>query len=125
VLADAVTILSNNFTDAALLSSSRTATHTTVNTAIVSGMAPTVGTSYGGGVENFPRFLENWNGKAFTYYGSMVELYASKQAIGPWGGSYYSPPIRQWNFDTNFKFSAPPGSLMIYSYVKGRWSLAP
>ena len=34
---------------------------------------------YSGGVENFPRFLEDWSGKTFTYYGSMLELYNSQQ----------------------------------------------
>ena len=52
----------------------------------------------------------------------MVELYNSKQATGPWGTSnYYSPPIRQWYFDTDFNTHTPPGTLMLYNYIKSRW----
>lgn len=128
IIADAVNILSNNFNDSKLLQglSGRIATPTTINTAIISGIVPTGATagSYSGGAENFPRFLEDWSGKTLTYYGSMVELYNSMQATGTWGkANVYGAPDRKWYFDTNFKISAPPGSLMIYSYIKGRWSL--
>jgi hypothetical protein len=128
VIADAVNVLSNAWADgnsgAAL--SSRIASNTTVNTAIVAGIVQSGGGHYSGGAENFPRFLEDWSNKTFTYYGSMVELYQSKQAVGIWGGNSttYSPPARQWFFDTGFYTYSPPGSLMIYSYVKGQWAIA-
>ena len=128
ILADAVNILSNSWNDANSFAgtSSRIASNTTVNAAIISGIVPTAAEggdgSYSGGAENFPRFLENWSNATLTYYGSMVELYQSAQSIGEWGkANVYSPPKRQWYFDTNFKTKPPPGSLMVYSYVKGRW----
>jgi hypothetical protein len=128
ILTDAVNILSNSWDDANSFAgtSSRTASNTTVNAAIVSGIvstAPVGGDgSYSGGAENFPRFLEDWSHATLTYYGSMVQLYKSQQSIGEWGrGNVYVPPTRQWYFDTNFKTAPPPGSLMVYSYVKGRW----
>jgi hypothetical protein len=133
VLADAVMILSNNWNDANSASSlgSRLAAPTTVNTAIVSGIVPTSGTAaspgtYSGGAENFPRFLEDWSGDSFTYYGSMVQLYTSRQFINPWpntgsGPNVYNAPNRNWYFDNNFFSTPPPGSLMIVSYSKGRW----
>lgn len=133
VLADAVMILSNNWADANSASAlaSRVATPTTVNTAIVAGIVPTSGSaaspgSYSGGAENFPRLLEDWSSKSFTYYGSMVELYTSKQFTNPWpntgtGPNVYNAPQRNWYFDTNFFATPPPGSLMIVSYSKGRW----
>jgi hypothetical protein len=125
VLADAVNILSNNWNDA----NSGTvpaASPTTVNAAIVSGIVATSAVggdgSYSGGAENFPRFLENWTNETLTYYGSMVELYKSQQSVGEWGkANVYAPPAREWFFDTNFKITPPPGSLMVYSYIKGRW----
>ena len=132
VLADAVNILSNNWNDSNAQSgdplSARVATNTTVNTAILGGIVPSspVGGdgSYSGGAENFPRFLESWSGIRFTYYGSMVETYTSQQAKGEWGmANVYNPPNRQWYFDTNFKTNPPPGSLMFYSYIKGKWSV--
>lgn len=132
VVADAVNILSNNWNDTNAQSgdplSDRTATNTTINTAIIAGIVPSAPVggdgSYSGGAENFPRFLENWSGVRLTSYGSMIELYKSQQAIGKWGSAnVYSPPIRQWYFDTNFRTSPPPGSIMLYSYIKGKWSL--
>lgn len=127
VIADAVNVLSSAWIDSHSSSdvSTRDAVNTTVNTAVVAGIVPSANNNYSGGAENFLRFLEDWGGKTFTYYGSMVELYQSRQAIGKWGsGNVYSPPARQWFFDTNFQYNAPPGSLLVYSYVKGRWFLA-
>ncbi|MGI8889591.1 MAG: hypothetical protein ACR2G0_02255 [Chthoniobacterales bacterium] len=121
VVSDAVTILSNSWQD----SSSGTmpaASATTVNAAIVSGNVPTGNGYYSGGVENFPRFLENWGGKNFTYYGSMIQLYQSKQGIGRWGAaSVYGAPNRAWYFDTNFVASPPPGLLASFNYRRSRW----
>jgi hypothetical protein len=128
ILTDAVNILSNSWNDANSFAgtSSRVASSTTVNAAIVSGIVPTAPAggdgAYSGGAENFPRFLEDWSHATLTYYGSMIELYKSQQSIGEWGkANVYSPPTRQWYFDNNFKTTPPPGSLMVYSYVKGRW----
>jgi hypothetical protein len=126
VVADAINILSNSWVDSNSFSSlgSRTASNTTINTAIVSGIVPSANNDYSGGAENFPRFLETWSGKTFTYYGSMVELYTSRQSIGHWGSAnVYNPPQRQWFFDTNLQVYTPPGSLPVLSYTKGRWFL--
>jgi hypothetical protein len=130
VFADAVTILSNNWSDsqssAAL--SSRTASNTTVNTAIVAGFLPSGWTNpatggqygYSGGMNNFPRFLENWSGKTFTYTGSMIELFTSQIGTGEWDtGSIYVPPTRVWNFDSNFVDNPPPGSLDAVTISRG------
>jgi hypothetical protein len=130
ILADAVNVLSNSWNDANSFAGtgSRVASNTTINAAIVSGIvqtAPVGGDgSYSGGAENFPRFLEDWSASMLTYYGSMVELYKSQQSMGEWGkGNVYSPPTRKWYFDTNFKTTPPPGTLMVHSYVKGKWTV--
>jgi hypothetical protein len=128
ILADAISVLSNSWNDSNAASGlgSRVATNTTVNAAFVSGVVPTANGNYSGGAENFPRFLEDWSAATLTYYGSMVELFSSQQSTGIWGkANVYNPPTRQWYFDTNFKTTPPPGTLMTYSYIKGRWSLAP
>ena len=126
IVADAVDILSNAWTNAESTNSegARIATNTTVNAAIMSGNVPTGsnGDNYSGGAENFPRFLEDWSGATFTYYGSMVNLFASQQATGVWGSSnVYNPPTRAWHFDTNFESHPPPGSIMVVTYQKGQW----
>jgi hypothetical protein len=121
IMADAVNVLSNSWNDA-LSGSTPVASPTTVNAAIVSGNVPTGNDYYSGGVENFPRFLENWSSKDFTYYGSMIQLYKSQQAIGRWGSAnVYSPPKRAWYFDTNFVASPPPGLLASFNYRRSRW----
>jgi hypothetical protein len=126
ILADAVTILSNSWNDVNA-GTTPVASNTTVNTAILAGIVPSNAYgdgAYSGGAENFPRFLEAWDTKKLTYYGSMVELYKSQQSIAKWQyGGVYGAPGRQWYFDTNFKITPPPGSLMLYSYIKGKWSV--
>ena len=121
IIADAVNILSNSWLDSKS-GTAPAATSTTVNAGIISGIVPSGNGYYSGGVENFPRFLENWSGKTLTYYGSMLELYNSQQGIGHWGAaSVYSPPNRAWYFDTNFLSKPPPGVLASYNYVRSRW----
>jgi hypothetical protein len=74
--------------------------------------------NYGGGLENFPRFLENWGGSAtgtFVHYrGSLVSLFESQYARRyRWGWrDYYVPPRRDWQFDTRFRdpTQLPPGT---------------
>jgi hypothetical protein len=126
IVADAVNILSNSWQDSNS-GSMPAASPTTVNTAIISGNVQTNAkgdSAYSGGAENFPRFLENWGNKTFTYYGSMVQLYQSQQATGVWGKpNVYGAPTRAWYFDSSFKTNPPPGSVMIYNYIKGRWSV--
>ena len=134
IVADAVTILSNAWDDATVNSSSSAVTaasRTTVNSAFMTGIVSTTGTEgspgdYSGGAENFPRFLENWSGVEFTYWGSMVEMFQSQQANQPWGKSnVYSAPKRRWNFDTGLVNNPPPGTPLLVSYSKidGRWFL--
>jgi hypothetical protein len=120
VIADAVTVLSNSWTEAK--SPMSAATNTTVNTAIITGIVPSGNGYYSGGAENFPRFLEGWNGKTLTYYGSMIQLYTSEQAIGHWGSAgVYAAPNRAWYFDKNFLSAPPAGVPYDVDYRRSRW----
>jgi hypothetical protein len=80
-------------------------------------------------VENFPRFLEDWSGKMFTYNGSMVVMFPSQFATGFWGGNNntYSPPNRNWAFDLNFMDATklPPGTPQVSVMVRGSWAMIP
>lgn len=72
------------------------------------------GSPYGGGLENFPRFLENWGGRTLLYRGSLVSLFESQQAAlhnWNWRG-YYGAPNRDWKFDLRFQDpdNLPPGT---------------
>lgn len=132
LLGDAITLLSANWSDAnsTLNLSQRPAVNTTVNAALLAGIVPTANVAgtkhYSGGVENFPRFLENWNGKALTYNGSMVVMFPSLYATNWWQdtGIYYNPPARDWAFDVNFLNvnRLPPGTPQVRKIVRAQWS---
>jgi hypothetical protein len=137
VVADAVTVLSNNWNDAnsGLGLASRVATNTTINCSIVSGIVPTSGGYYSGGAENFVRLLEDWSNKRLTIVGSQIELWPSKNATGTWGKAnvYNEPSQRNWYPEpliqsvpgsssavgTMFVTNAP--NLMLVGYLKHRW----
>jgi hypothetical protein len=97
-----------------------------VNAAYITGSTETgsPGHGYNGGLENLPRFLEDWNGITFTWRGSAINLWHSRQATSPWGSVYYNPPIRDWGFDTDFLDAAnlPPGSPMVNVLMKTGWN---
>jgi len=131
IMGDAVTFLSNNWSDAYEADTStadRDATATTVNAAVVTGNAITVENNYNGGLENLPRFLENWDGVTFTYTGSLINLWQSQQATGAWrccaGAGVYDPPNRNWSYDTDFDTLAnlPPGTPRVRTLALARWA---
>jgi hypothetical protein len=130
VMGDAVNILSSAWSDttSANALSTRVATNTTINAALVGGIVPSSSGNYSGGAENFIRFLEDWTNKSFTYYGSMAELFQSKTGIGNWDGSgtsvYKAPSTNKWYYDdTTFSGAgSPPGNLQIAAYLQQqRW----
>jgi hypothetical protein len=106
----------------------RNGTSMTINSAFLGGVDTTVpGGAYNGGLENYPRFHENWSvggtQQTLTYSGSFVSLGTPAHATGAWcgtGGSIasnvlsgcniYNPPIRAWNYDPRFSNAAnlPP-----------------
>jgi Tfp pilus assembly protein PilX len=134
VMADAVTVLSNNWgtngsdTKGNEVVGNRHATDTTIYAGMISGIKPTVaGVSYSGGLENYFRLLEDWSwsnpDKTLTYRGSMVMLYPSEVATGVWQstGNYYQAPIRDWAFDTLFKDKPPPGTPTLHVPQRVGW----
>lgn len=126
LIGDAITVLSTAWSDAnaGASLSQRNANNTTVNAAFLAGIVPTTPGIYSGGVENFPRFLETWTGKSFTYNGSMVVMYHSAIATAPWGGGdVYVPPNRKWAFDLNFLDATklPPDTPSVRAVIRGVW----
>jgi len=77
---------------------------------------------YGGGLENFPRFLEDWGGRTAFYRGSLVSIAYAQKATNfcGWAGVYYGVPTRDWAFDTRFQDPAnlPPGTPVVGSVVQ-------
>ncbi len=124
--ADAVTILSDNWTDTNSTSTSRGAASTTVNAALLTGAVETTAGHYSGGMENFPRFLESWGlANVFTYNGSMVKMFPSLYATNVWGqANVYDPPKRQWAFDAKFDdpTSLPPKTPALQQVIRKQWA---
>ena len=142
VIADAVTLLSNNWSDRVSLkfpsgsgnppAVNRPALTTYYRVAIAAGKnimfpAPVytqTGSASGayafgtdGGVHNFLRFLETWTNQKLYYKGSLVSLYYSTYATGAFkccGDAVYHPPIRNYVFDPLFTQpeNLPPGTPM-------------
>jgi hypothetical protein len=133
VAADAIYILSNNWKDAnsfryPFSKSGRIATETTARFAIIAGDSmssldgtPNQGgtdTRMCGGVHNFKRFIEDWSNTRLNYTGSLINLFNARNNNGSYkngGTDPYSPPIRNWAFDTTFLDPArlPPGTPFI------------
>ena len=131
IAGDAITILSNNWSDASSFlypfdagSNKRKATETFTRFAMLSGDAkssfeasPNQGGTdprMGGGVHNFKRFLEDWGSVRLNYAGSLINLYYAHNNNGTFKSSttVYSPPNRNWVFDSSFLDPArlPPGT---------------
>jgi hypothetical protein len=141
LVADAVTILSKEWNDAKSFRNpcdigTRTvaaANETAVRAALLMGDTrsslrvagrPNQGSGdadLAGGVHNFPRFLENWGGNRFNYCGSLINLFNSRQHDGAHknGGKTYSPPTRNWVFNTAFLDinRLPPGT-PFFQYIQ-------
>ena len=98
----------------------RNAATTWINSALLGGVDTTPlnggAASYNGGLENYPRFQENWSGLDLNYQGSFVSLGEPEHVNGAWCGTggapcdIYNPPNRNWNFDPAFNDAAnlPP-----------------
>lgn len=135
IIADAVTLLSNNWTDANSLNNptnmgGRGAATTYYRMAVSGGKnipfpIPAWGASndFGtdGGLHNFLRYLENWGGQTLYYDGSLVSMYYSEYDTGTFKccTTVYSPPTRSYAFDTLFLNPAnlPPGTPMFQDVV--------
>jgi hypothetical protein len=136
IVADTVTVLSNNWRDVSSFknpnnANNRPATTTGYRFAVVTGKSlsfpyPTAGSPqflFGtdGGAGNFLRLMEDWNlgGVDINYRGSMVSLFISRQATGTFKYHGTNPNVYDYG-DRNFKFDdeflqptlLPPGTPM-------------
>ena len=133
LVGDAITFLSTAWNDAAHhdpVVTNPNAADTDIYAAIMAGHSGTpcdheaagcgLTSPYGGGLENFPRFLEDWNPPTLLFRGSLVSLHCAQQATGSWGCCvYYGPPVRDWRFDTRFELpeNMPPGTPVVGNVI--------
>lgn len=130
IIADGITLLSEGLTDQATTDqvSPSPSDDIEVNSILVSAIIPSQPKKYNGGIHNFPRFLEDWEGTGGTVKirGSFIQLNFSKYATGSFdqdnldsespqnlsAGSnlpHYSPPTRNWGYDVGLQYvSAAP-----------------
>ena len=116
IIADAINLLSNAWDGSKVKGTVPSAKNTTYNTAIMSGNQLTkydtgsFDNGYNGGLQNLPRFHENWGGINCNIAGAFVNLWRSQIATGVYGKSgVYSPPKRFWDFDQQFNSKNPFG----------------
>ena len=129
VVGDAINLLSNAWVDGDNTGPGmETAANTSYYMAILAGHSATPwdwfdgggNAPYGGGLENYPRFIESWSGRTATYAGSLVSLSESQYALASWSyGSYYRAPSRNWSFDTRFEdpTNLPPGTPVVGNVI--------
>ncbi len=135
ILADTVTLLSNNWNDGVSMvhpdnMAFRPAITTYYRMAVAAGKNVPfpqpgwgAGNDFGtdGGMHNFLRYLENWGGQHLYYNGSLVSMYYSEYNTGVFKccTAVYSPPTRHYSFDTLFLNPAnlPPGTPMFQDVV--------
>lgn len=132
---DAINILSSGWkdsdnNDANKRKSAPNASGPTVTNAVIAaGNVPTQqdgsgGKHYSGGVENFFRYLEKWNGSTVhTFKGSILLMFKSLLSTGTWDKQNYSAPKRQWSWDHDLQTKAPPGTPITFVTSKSNWSL--
>jgi hypothetical protein len=120
--ADAITILSPGWSDAASLNLMPSASgNCEIAAAFLTGNVPTNNSAYSGGAHNLPRFLEDWSPSTSQYTvairGSMVSLFGSRIATQPWKLTYYAAPTREWGFNVLFQNgNFPPYSPKVVSF---------
>jgi len=121
VLSDAINLLSNSWANT---TSKPTASNTTYNVALVVGNTETTTSQYNGGLENFPRFHEDWTEKTCAVVGSMISSWPNQYATGSVSDAQYNPPIRNYSYDIRFNdvTKMPPFTPMSTSVVDlARW----
>jgi hypothetical protein len=134
IIADAVTLLSPNWSDSnsfanPALATNRNATDSYYRVAIAAGKSiPFPQPSWGaedfgtdGGMHNFLRYLEDRSGTNVYYAGSLISMYYSQYATGNFKccNSVYDAPTRNYFFDTQFlnPNNLPPGTPMFQDVV--------
>jgi hypothetical protein len=135
-MADSITVLSTGWQDTTTNLDPGSAADTTINAAMLEGIEPSnpalnnvtlsghTYTGYSGGVENFLRLLESWNGgTVLTYNGSICVMFPSTYATNYWNGDYYDVPTRHWAFDTNYRNQSglPPLTPQSKAIIRGQW----
>jgi len=130
VAGDVTHVLSNAWVDnksrwSKSVNGGEQATETTLRMELVSGWTPTTNTpgQYSGGLENFPRFVEDWRNKILNIRGSFVVGWSTVYNRAPRQGSVYAAPLRDWGFDRHLEQQTkqPPGAPLLDVAAVRQW----
>ncbi|GFE67633.1 hypothetical protein CFPU101_02430 [Chroococcus sp. FPU101] len=98
------------------------AINTSMNAIFINGLVPARRFQSYGGLHNFPRFIEDWDGDDLNITGAFVQLKFSTYATAPWDQEawepgenpstgetipFYAPPNRKWGYDVALQYNAP------------------
>ncbi len=128
IMADAVTVLSNDWTVAP--SAGGVAAQTAVNASFFTGRPDySAGTGAAEGVENLLRLAENWTGQTLTTRGTFSSLWFSGISNSQFNEAAFSPPNYVLEWDIRFKTSSdisttqpsPPESPKTYFVNRQAW----
>lgn len=150
IVADAVSFMSasyvrsqddDNSSISTLWNNRSASAATEVNAAVIAGASPssqgrTASSLDGctGGLNNFPRFMENWYvtspSTSFKISGSMISLFYAQQSksyfqsAGPSPYYVFNAPTRYFSFDTQYldPNKLPKGTPMVRRFSNGIWS---
>lgn len=138
LMADAMTVLSDSWSDAVANADKGNATPDitkrvvpaqtmTINSALMLGNTSATKTTASGGVQNLVRYLEDWktNKCNVKFFGSIGRLFDSKMFISSWvqpGSVYIQPENRYFEFDEALRVNGgPPGSIRNTRTSRGRF----
>ncbi len=127
---DTITLMSNAWTDKTS-PNNPAAANTVYNMEILSGWLPTTSSNVSGGIQNFPRFVENWTSRTAKIRGSIVigwhavyTQWKRSSSVGTGATNAYFPPNRDWGFDPNLNDleNQPPGTPMFDVAAVRQWA---
>ncbi len=129
IISDAITVLSSDWKDSEHLSTNSpcgSAKNTSYLTSMLTGQTTNMNTftaeTWYGGIEDLPKYIENWSGTGASgnkeIRGTIAALWASKwernNLVVPEAG-----PNRLWWYDP--KFGYPPGAPRFHEFVPKEW----
>jgi type II secretory pathway pseudopilin PulG len=76
---------------------------TEISTCLLTGIVHTSSAQTSGGVHNFPRLQEQWDGTGLYIRGSMVAMFESQVATEPWTIRSYTGAGRFWGLHQNLR----------------------
>lgn len=129
IAGDAITLLSGNWQDDESTGSQndRRASNTEYFAVLMTGNTETTWGSYNGGLENVIRMLEHWSSRTLYFRGSIIDLWYSQKADGPWaygtsdGRFRYTAPVRNWGYDAMYRTLSPPGMTHVFGIEETSW----